>query len=128
MRIENLLNETQFVNTMDEVSYKDLNSMELVILNKVYDGELDEFNANDRQAAVIDRLKDLMLIDDMGQVTPAGERMVQIFNQKGRRSDYTDRLSQVPDKNKPTPFDNRQRKWSDMGGDDQDLARKLKDI
>lgn len=112
MRIQNILNETQFVKTMDEVSYRDLNSMELVILNKVYDGEIDEYNANPRQAVIIDRLKDLMLIDDMGKVTPAGERIVKIFNEKGRKSFDRERLEQVPEKNKPAPFGKTQR-WSD---------------
>jgi hypothetical protein len=85
MRIDTLLNETQFLPSTDTISFSDLTPIQLNILRKLNDGLLDYETATPREQLTIDELEDLGLVVQ-GMLSPAGEKMVDVANSSGYSS------------------------------------------
>lgn len=113
MRIEIMLNETQFLPSTDTVSFSSLTPMQINVLRKLNDGLIEYETATPREQLTIDELEDLGLVVQ-GMISPAGEKMVQVSDSEGYSS-YA----------KEAGLKDRLNKRSDIGGRrtaDQDIT------
>lgn len=104
MRIEILLNETQFLPSTDTVSFSSLTPMQINVLRKLNDGLIEYETATQREQLTIDQLEDLGLVVQ-GMISPAGEKMVGVSDSEGYSS-YA----------KEAGLKDRLNKRSDIGG------------
>lgn len=113
MRIEILLNETQFLPSTDTVSFSSLTPIQINVLRKLNDGLIEYETATPREQLTIDELEDLGLVVQ-GMISPAGEKMVGVSDSEGYSS-YA----------KEAGLKDRLNKRSDIGGrrtSDQDFT------
>ena len=93
MRIDTLLNETQFLPSTDTISFSDLTPIQINVLKRLDTRNLnDDDNDNEipfdyetatpRERLAIDELEDLGLVV-AGSISPAGEKMVDVANSSG---------------------------------------------
>lgn len=85
MRIDTLLNETQFMPSTDTISFSDLTPIQLNVLRKLNDGLIEYETATPREQLTIDELEDLGLVVQ-GMISPAGEKMVGVSDSEGYSS------------------------------------------
>lgn len=85
MRIEIILNETQFLPSTDTVSFSSLTPIQINVLRKLNDGLIEYETATQREQLTIDELEDLGLVVQ-GMISPAGEKMVEVSDSEGYSS------------------------------------------
>lgn len=122
MKIQHLLNEVQDVSNMgsQSISYGDLSDIQKSVLAKLFSGAIsyDTVSANTKKT--IDELESLGLVY-LGDVTEAGEKMVDIYNELNGLSPEIAALSSATSasnkklKNEPQNFND--------GGDGDDELR-----
>ena len=82
MKILHLLNEAQDVSNMDSqtVSYGDLTDIQKSVLAKLFSGAISYDTGSANTKRTIDELESLGLVY-LGDVTDAGEKLVDIYNE-----------------------------------------------
>lgn len=82
MKIQTLLNEVQDISNIgsQSISYRDLSDIQKSVLAKLYSGAISYDTASPNTKRTIDELENLGLVY-LGDVTDAGEKMVDIYNE-----------------------------------------------
>ena len=87
MKIQTMLNETQFIPSVGAISYSELTPMQVHVLKKIANGELDYDVARPREQMTMYELETLGLLTG-GELTDAGNNMIDVINDEGM-SAYT---------------------------------------
>jgi len=83
MKINDMINEQEYLTLENDLSFNDLSSLHIAALRAIDEGRMDVDNASDRMMFVLYELQEFTLVDDEYNLTRMGYKAIMLAHRLG---------------------------------------------